>query len=265
MPRSRSLNWRKPSRHGACRWTGVLLAASLLGGAAPVPVPHPARQITLVAANDTAADTDFLLRLGMMEGHLMVGHDLLTAHQASLALPHFGHPVRELYDDISDYVDAHKFPAFDTQLVKLEAATAANPYSADVEQKYQTAIATIHKARELAPASLRASVPAMIKICADTLDAAAGEYGGALEKGRVQVMIEYHDSRGFVSWVGQFLNSLSSEHTDPASQSMLGQMKTVLAKAQWIVEPLLPAPTPRASVGQYRAVASEAEAVSKQH
>jgi hypothetical protein len=254
MPRYQSPNRR----------IGLVLAAALLGGAAPVTMPHPARNITLVAASDTAADTDFLLRLGMLEGHLMVGHDLLVAHQASLALPHFGHPVRELYDDISDYIDAHKFPAFDRQLVKLEAATAADPYSPDVEQKYQTAIATVHKARELAPASLRASVPAMIKICADTLDAAAGEYGGALEKGRVQVLVEYHDSRGFVSWVAQFLNGMSTNHADPASQSMLSQMKTVLAKAQWIVEPLLPSPTPRASVGQYRAVASEAEAVSMQ-
>ena len=57
-------------------------------------------------------DTDFLFRLGMLEGHLMVGHDLLAAGKPGLALPHFGHPVRELYDDISDYVAAHLSPAW---------------------------------------------------------------------------------------------------------------------------------------------------------
>lgn len=207
---------------------------------------------------------DFLMRLGMLEGHLIVGHDLLVAHQATLALPHFGHPVRELYDDIADYIDAHKFPAFDTQLVKLETVVASDPYGAKTESQYQAAIATIHKARELAPAALRASVPDMIKVCADTLDAASGEYGGALEKGRVQAIVEYHDSRGFVSWVDQFVGTLTAQHPDPASQDLLGRMKAVLAKAQWIVEPLLPSPTPRASVGQYRAVAAEAEALSKQ-
>jgi hypothetical protein len=36
----------------------------------------------------------------------------------------------------------------------------------------------------------------------------------------------------------------------------------VLAKAQWIVDPLMPQPTPRASVGQYRTIASEAASVT---
>lgn len=245
----------------------ILLAACIgaLGGAAPVPLPPLPQAVIRVDAPYSAAasDMDFLLRMGMLEGHLIVGHDLLLAKQAPLALPHFGHPVRELYDDVSDYLDARHFPAFDTQLVKLEAAVAAAPYAPETEAKYQAAIATVHKARELAPASLRASVPAMIKVCADTLDAASGEYSGALEKGRIQSLIEYHDSRGYVSWVSQFVDSLFATHTDPASRETLDRMKLVLAKAQWIVDPLLPAPMPRASVGQYRAVASEAAALTK--
>lgn len=215
------------------------------------------------AAHPDPADIDFLFRLGMLEGHLIVGHDLLVAHQGSMALPHFGHPVRELYDDVSDYLDNRKFPAFDTQLVKLEAAVAAAPYAPQTEAQYQAAIATVHKARDIAPAEVRASVPAMIKVCAETLDAASGEYGGALERGRIQSIVEYHDSRGYVSWVGEYLQSLIGAHPDIASQDLLGRMKLVLAKAQWIVEPLLPAATPRASVGQYRAVAAEAAALTK--
>ena len=82
------------------------------------------------SAQATAAeDTDFLFRLGMLEGHLIVGHDLLQAGRQGLALPHFGHPVRELYDDVADYVAAKKIAPFDTQLIKLEAAIAGAPTS----------------------------------------------------------------------------------------------------------------------------------------
>ena len=209
-------------------------------------------------------DVDFLFRLGMLEGHLMVGHELLKAHQASLALPHFGHPVRELYDDISDYLNGHKFPAFDKQLVALEAAATVAPESPDTEAKYQAVIVVVHKARELAPAELRASLPEMIRVCSDTIDAAAGEYGESLERGRVSTLVEYHDSRGFLEYVAQQIDELKTTHADAQSQGMLDRFKGVLAKAQWIVGDLLPNPTPRASVGQYRAVAAEAASIAKQ-
>jgi hypothetical protein len=52
-------------------------------------------------------------------------------------------------------------------------------------------------------------------------------------------------------------------HPDAASQSTLDRFKTVLAKAQYIVGDLMPAPTPRASVSDYRAIAAEATGIAK--
>ena len=227
-----------------CRTTlaGVVATAVLSGS-------------VMAAAPD---DTDFLFRLGMLEGHLMVGHDLLAAGRPGLALPHFGHPVRELYDDITDYVAARHIAPFDTQLIKLEAAVAGAPGAPQTEALYQATINTVQQARLTAPAALRASVPAMIRICSDTIDAAAGEYGESLNRGRIDVIVEYHDSRGYLSFVAQEAAALAQAHPDAASQSLLSRFRLVLAKAQWIVEPLLPAPTPRASVGQYRTIAAEA-------
>ena len=228
-----------------------------------IPLLLAAILVPIAAPRAASPDpTDFLFRLGMLEGHLMVGHDLLKAGRTGLALPHFGHPVRELYDDISDYVVATHIAPFDTQLIRLEAAVAGAPASADTEALYQATIRTVQQARMTAPAALRDSVPQMIKICADTLDAAAGEYGESLNRGRVDVLVEYHDSRGYVSWVAQEAEALARSHADDASQGMLARFRAVLAKAQWIVDPLMPQPTPRASVGQYRAVASEAAAVT---
>jgi hypothetical protein len=249
-------------RHAAA----MIFAASLLGAAAPAPsldIPSGTGSVAPEPASDQAADMDFLFRLAMVEGHLIVGHDLLAAHQGSLALPHFGHPVQELYDDLTDYLNARKFPAFDNQLLKLEAAVASDPYSVATEAQYSATIDTIHKARELAPSTLRASVPAMIKVCAETLDAASGEYNGSLEGGQVKLLVEYHDSRGYVSWVSQYIDSLIAAHPDAASRDLLDRMKAVVGKAQWIVQSLLPAPTPRASVDEYRTVVAEASALSK--
>ncbi len=193
----------------------------------------------------------------------MVGHELLRAHQPALALPHFGHPVRELYDDISDYLQKRKFPAFDGELARLEAAATAAPESADTEAQYQAIVVVVHKARELAPAEVRASVPEMIKLCSDVMDAASGEYGESLEHGRVAAVVEYHDSRGYLAYVDQQIAELSATHPDPQSQGLFDRFKAILAKAQWIVGDLLPAPTPRASVATYRAIASEAAEVAK--
>jgi len=235
----------------------VFLGFLVLAGLAPQPVladPHYG------SAGD---DTDFLFRLGMLEGHLIIGHDLILAHQPALALPHFGHPVRELYDDMADYLAAKKFPQFDQQLAELETAVKTAPESADTEAKYQAAIVMVHKARNLAPPDLRASVPEMIKICSNVMDAASGEFGESLERGRISVIVEYHDSRGYLEYVAQQLNDLKAAHPDSRSQDTFARFKAVLAKAQWIVEPLLPGPTPRASVGDYRAIAAEAAGIAK--
>jgi hypothetical protein len=198
-----------------------------------------------------------------LEGHLMIGHELLEHKHAALALPHFGHPVRELYADIEDYLDKNHFPAFDGQLAALEAMVASAPDSPETEAKYQAVIATIHNARAVAPASLRASLPEMIQICSDTIDAASGEFGEGLEQGRIASIVEYHDSKGYLEYVQQQLGELRANHTDDASQSLLERFQAVLAKAEWIVAPLLPDPSPRASVGTYRGIAAEAAALAK--
>lgn len=246
---------------------GLLWAAAAYAATMPGELVGPLSNPLLLPADaqnkDTADDTDFLFRLGMMEGHLMIGHELLLHHHQALALPHYGHPVRELYGDIEDYLAKKHFPAFDGQLVALEAQATAAPDSPETEAQYQAVIATLRKARELAPASLRASLPEMIQICSDTIDAASGEYGEGIEQGRIASIVEYHDSKGYLDYVQQFLGELRAAHPDAAAQSLLDKFQAVLSKAEWIVAPLLPHATPRASVNTYRAIASEAAALAK--
>ena len=231
-------------------------AFALLALAAPFAIPTRAH----AAAPDPV---DFLFRLGMLEGHLIIGHDLLRARHNALALPHFGHPVRELYDDIIDYLTAIKFPRFEADLIRLEAAVAKSPGAGETEALYQAAIATLHRARATAPAELRAAIPEMIRICSDTIDAAAGEYGQAVNRGRIDQVVEYHDSRGYISYVAEELDRMQGTAKTPADQGLIAKFRPILARAQWIVAPLLPEPAPRASASQYRAIAADAARLAK--
>jgi hypothetical protein len=237
----------------------LIVAAISLAITSPVPAAHAAEP----ASAKPSDDFDFLFRLGMLEGHLLVGHELVQAKQVALALPHYGHPVKELYDDISSYLTAKKFPAFDKNLIALEAAVTAAPTAPDTEAQYRAVIATVHKARALAPADIRASLPTMIKVCADTIDAASGEYGEAIEQDRIAQLVEYHDSRGYLEYVAQQVRELKSAHPDAPSQALLDRFSAVLAKAQAIVGNLLPAPTPKATLAEYRGIAAEATAIAK--
>ncbi len=218
----------------------------------------------LLAPPARAADpdpVDFLFRIGMLEGHLMIGRELIDAGQTKTALPHFGHPVRELYDDIRPWLEASRLPAFDAPLVRLEAAVAGAPKAPATLELYRQVLASIHQARSSAPQALRHSVPQMIRICSDTLDAAAGEYGQALNRGRIDSLVEYHDSRGFLSFIAQEVDRMAATAKAP-DDGLVSRFAAVLARARWIVEPLMPSGQPRASVGQYRTVAADAAKVA---
>jgi hypothetical protein len=219
--------------------------------------------VPAAAHADSSDDADFLFRLGLMEGHLIVARDLVQADRPKLALPHYGHPVRELYDDIKDYLAAKKLPPFDTLLIALEAQVAKAPKSPATAARFDEVIAAIHRARDAAPADVRASVPTMIRICADTLEAAAGEYGQSVEKGKIESLVEYHDSRGFVSYLNQELGRLDAQANTDTDKGLIARFKAVLVKAQAIVAPLLPPERPLKPVSEYRAAAAEARDLAK--
>jgi len=56
---------------------------------------------------------------------------------------------------------------------------------------------------------------------------------------------------------------LQAAHPDAESQSLFERFTEVLKKAQWIVGDLLPGPQPRASVGAFRSLGSEAIEIAK--
>lgn len=255
----------KFERHCAMRFVAAIVG--ILGLIAPamaaprLATAMPETRPVALAADEQADDAGYLFRLGLMEGHLVVARELIQAGRPKLALPHFGHPVRELYDDIADDLKAKKVPPFDTKLIELEALATGSPSNPALAAKYDEVMDAIQRARDAAPKSMRDSVPAMIRICADTVETAAGEYGQAVEKGRIENLVEYHDSRGYLAYVSRELERLSAG-ADADGKTMIERFRLVLAKAQAIVAPLIPPEQPITPVSEYRAVAAEAKAIS---
>lgn len=241
----------------------TLAAALALGSAAaPLAIAAEAPPMVQLAAATEQDDTGFLFLLGLMEGHLTIGHELIQADKPKLGAPHFGHPVRELYEDIRDELAKRHVADFEDALVELDAAVAKAPRAAETEAKYQAVIASVHRARAAVPAAVRDSVPEIIRICADTLEAAAGEYGESIDKGRIENLGEYHDSRGFVGFVSQQVAALERSQRTGEDANLIARFKAVLAKVQAIVAPLVPPSTPSKSAADYRALAHEAQAIA---
>jgi hypothetical protein len=241
----------------------IVAGMAALSAQAAVPVvPHPHGNAAIARVALTKEDDalDYIFKLGLLEGHLMVGKELLDAKRAKLALPHFGHPVRELYDDLRPVLNAEKVAPFDVELIALEAAVTKDPNSADTAARFGQVMARVEDARKIVPEALRAQVPFVVKLCANTIEAAAGEYGEAIERGKIENLVEYHDSRGFIAYARKEAQHLAQIAGDSA---VIRSLQAIIAKTNDIVGSLMPPAKPRRSVSDYRAIAEEAHKLAQ--
>lgn len=214
------------------------------------------------SAISTADQAEFLFKLGLLEGHLLIGKALLDADEPRAALPHFGHPVRELYDDIHEALSARGLADFDTDLIALEAMVAAKPGDAATAQEFDAVMGIIAAARASVPAMLRAAEPFMLGVLGEIMETASEDYSEAVEHGRIEKPIEYHDARGYLLYAASEmarLEAMPALHGDATLTAFHGE----LAKARAIVEPLLPPERPLRSVADFKAIVGTARTIAK--
>lgn len=205
---------------------------------------------------DTARqDADLGLRLGLIEGHLMVGRQLIEAGQTQKALPHFGHPVRELYSDMLPVIAQRGGQQFDRDLVALEGLAVSEGDSPTFFTAFDAALAKVRAARALIPAETWASDEYILGIAADTATTASSEYRNAIVAGRIDSLIEYHDARGFIFYLSDLL--AAHQGTDPR----LEQARALVAELHAFVEPLDPPNPPRATDAQFEEKAAALRAL----
>ncbi|MCX7358434.1 MAG: hypothetical protein NT015_09880 [Alphaproteobacteria bacterium] len=232
------------------------LALALTLTAAACGQREPEHNMTPVATPNAASeDADFAMRLVLIEGHLQVGRELIEAGQTQNSLPHFGHPVRELYSDMIPVIVHRGGAQFDRDLIELEGLAARENNSETFRTAFDAALAKVHAARDLIPAEKWADDQFVLGLVADTANVASQEYRHALVGGRIDSLIEYHDARGFIFRLNDILNAHQS--TDPR----LTQAAAIVAELRAFVEPLNPPNPPRATDVQFEEKAAALRAL----
>jgi len=181
-------------------------------------------------------DLAFAVRLALLRGHLLVGNELVGQKQWNAALPHFLHPIEEIYGDLRDHLDEYKTPAFDNALKTLSDVVKGKK-AAD----YAKALKPVNDALAAADLGLKAKqadwVAFQTEAAVEAIKSAAGEYEAAVVGGRIVKPVEYQDARGFISEGWRMLDSAAADlqRKDPNAlkevQVRLAELKKVFPTA----------------------------------
>ena len=173
----------------------------------------------------------FLRDMSLVRGHLLVGDELIKINRWEDALPHFHHPVEELYASIGPRLKVQGIRQFDTAL-----KTLAQTVQAKNDNAYAAALKVVEQRMVDADTGMRKfetpRVAARMKTVIATLQSAGAEYGEAIENGKFTKPVEYQDSRGFVLFAAKLFETLAPElekkdrATVAAVRAALDELKT---------------------------------------
>ena len=155
-------------------------------------------------------DADYMVKLGLMKGHLFVAKELLDLNKPKDAEPHIGHPVEEIYTDVADQLNERKVKEFKTNLIALEDLVKAGAKdNTKVGTNFKESMQSIDGAIAALPETQRKSPAFILQVINGLLDTANSEYGAAITDGKIKAAIEYQDSRGFITYVNMLYQGIA--------------------------------------------------------
>ncbi len=181
-----------------------------------------------------SSDTAYLAVLGQMRGHLIVARELMQQGNVAQAEKHIGHPVEELYGSVEPELERRRVKAFKEELTALLELIQTSPKAAATQQAYQAAVAAIDAAMRGVPDNVRRDPGTTAAVVREIVKVAASEYDASMADGAIVETIEYQDSRGFVLYATQLLNSVLGPGASPETVALLvpiQQRLAALAKA----------------------------------
>ncbi|WGV28297.1 ComEA family DNA-binding protein [Halotia branconii] len=200
-----------------------------------------------VVLTGEAKDVDYMTKLGLMKGHLLVAQELLDKNLPKQAEPHIGHPVEEIYVDVEDQLNERKVKEFKTTLISLEDLVKSNPKNAKVKTDLTSSVQAVDGAIATLPQDQRSKPGFVLQVMNELLDAANSEYGAAIANGKITAAIEYQDSRGFVNYANELYQGISSQvaQVNPEAHKAIETSLTELTKV-WpsVIPPAKPVQTP---------------------
>lgn len=214
-----------------------------------------------------AKDVDYMTKLGLMKGHLIVAKELLDQGKPDQAEPHIGHPVEEIYADVEDQLNERKIPEFKTTLIKLQdlvKAGAKDP--AQVNAEFDTSMQAVDGAIAGLPEAQRKDPKFVLQVINGLLDTANSEYGAAVANGKISAIIEYQDSRGFVMYAETLYKDIAEQvaKTSPETDKAIVASMTEL-KANWpsAIAPAAPVKTTEQVTQLVKAIENDSQKVLK--
>ncbi len=156
-------------------------------------------------------DADYMVKLGLMKGHLFVAKELLDLNKPKDAEPHIGHPVEEIYTDVADQLNERKVKEFKTTLITLEDLVKAGAKDNNkVTTNFKESMQSIDGAIAALPEAQRKSPAFVLQVINGLLDTANSEYGAAITDGKIKAAIEYQDSRGFIVYANMLYKDIAT-------------------------------------------------------
>jgi DNA uptake protein ComE-like DNA-binding protein len=204
-----------------------------------------------IALTGEAKDVDYMTKLGLMKGHLLVAKELLDQNQPKQAVPHIGHPVEEIYVDIEEQLNERKVKEFKTTLVKfqdlIKYAIKSNPKASKIETDFASSMQAVDGAIADLPEAQRSKTGFVLQVIDELLDSANSEYGAAIANGKISAAIEYQDSRGFVIYANELYKGISSQMSKDFPEAHKG-IETSMAELVKVwpsaIPPAAPVKTP---------------------
>lgn len=194
-----------------------------------------------------AKDVDYMSKLGLMKGHLLVAKELLDQQQPKQAEPHIGHPVEEIYVDVEDQLNERNVKEFKTSLISLQDLVKSQPKDTKVGTNFAASVQSVDTAIQALPENQRSSPRFVLQVINELLDASNSEYGAAIANGKVTAAIEYQDSGGFVNYANTLYEGISSqmaaEHSE-AHQAIEASMSELTKAWPAAIAPSAPVKTP---------------------
>jgi DNA uptake protein ComE-like DNA-binding protein len=193
-------------------------------------------------------DTDYMVKLGLMKGHLFVAKELLDLKKPKDAEPHIGHPVEEIYTDVAEQLSERKVKEFKTTLITLEDLVKAGAKdNTKVSINFKESMTSIDAAIAALPEAQRKSPDFVLQVINGLLDTANSEYGAAIADGKIKAAIEYQDSRGFIAYADMLYQgiapTMAKDHPD-AHKTVTETLKQLKTAWPAPMPPAVPVKTP---------------------
>jgi hypothetical protein len=210
-----------------------------------------------------AKDVDYMTKLGLMKGHMIVAAELLALGKPEQAVPHLEHPVEEIYVDLADQFTERQVPEFKDTLTQVQDLVKSKPNDPQVKPKFDAAMVAIDRAIAALPESQRQSTSFGLQVINGLLETATAEYGAAITDGKVKAAIEYQDSRGFVAYAQDTVFKGIAPQLKQTNPKAYEQMSAHLTQLRTAWPQPIPPATPVLTVDQVAAKVKQIEMDSK--